>query len=414
MGKYQYFNLSNGDIVQSYFNSNISTIPFNYSQIDDYLNNNQIVHPLYKIYILNPDESIKFEIPQEDILLDGSYSENYQNGQRRSLSFSLYNQTGKYNPSINNLWIGTKIKFEVGISYNETALYFSKGVYNINSIDPREDVAQKIVSIQCGDKWEILDGNVGRLDSGFEINVGEDIEEIIKTLLLAQKGNGDPIDPKDIIYHSSFKGKTTQVKISKSSGETIGSLIADLATQLSAEYFYNTLGNLTFLPLQESIDDIDKPIIAHLKSKRGELTPLSFSLSYNEVVNRIIVTGGTVNGKLCKGIAENNKSESPLCIQRIGSRTAQIVNDSNITSDILAQERADYELRQQLILKSSVSTTTYFNPLLSVNNLISIVDDFFDLKEEKFLLQSISFSLNYDGTNSITFSNISNLPFIYK
>ena len=104
----QFLNLSSGDILsseitqESYIdqNASISSIIQNIS--DNY------VMSRFRIFVLYPDETINYELPLEDILSGGSYSENYQNGQRRSLSFSLYNVEGKYNPGINNLWAGTK------------------------------------------------------------------------------------------------------------------------------------------------------------------------------------------------------------------------------------------------------------------------------------------------------------------
>ena len=43
--------------------------------------------------VLKPDESVDYEIPKDDIVEDSiSFSENLQNGQRKSLSFTLINQ----------------------------------------------------------------------------------------------------------------------------------------------------------------------------------------------------------------------------------------------------------------------------------------------------------------------------------
>ena len=51
------------------------------------------------------------------------------------------------------------------------------------------------------------------------------------------------------------------------------------------------------------------------------------------------------------------------------------------------------------------------NPLIEVNNLIEITDSFYGIENEKFLVQSISFSLDYGGEMSISSSNINNLSF---
>ena len=60
----------------------------------------------YRLFVLNPDETINYEIPQEDIILNsGNFTENYQSGQRKSLNINLINIDSKYTPSINTIWV---------------------------------------------------------------------------------------------------------------------------------------------------------------------------------------------------------------------------------------------------------------------------------------------------------------------
>lgn len=375
--------------------------------------NSPILRPRFRLFLLHPDETIDYQIPDEDILLNGSsFSEQYQNGQRRSLSFSLYNTDGKYTPSVNTLWAETKFALDFGIERDDESVVWKRaGVFVASSMTPSESTDSQNLSVQTGDKFSIFEGKLGTLETSYEIPSGTDIESTIRGILLGSKGNGYPLDPAPIIYHSSFKGLKTQAKISKSAGETLGSILLELANQLSAEMFYNANGNLTILPTQETSLDVDKPVICSFVDEDGDFSSLSFGLQLNEVVNRVVVIGATVDGKIYTATAVNDDAASPLCYQRIGYRTGQIINDSNITSQSLADDRAKYELRKQLILKSSVSLPISFNPLLSVNNLVEITDEFFGLDHEKFLLQGISCNLDYSGSMSITVSNVRNLPF---
>jgi hypothetical protein len=159
-------------------------------------------------------------------------------------------------------------------------------------------------------------------------------------------------------------------------------------------------------------NDTNKPTLFHFYAHEGDFASTDLNLELEETVNRIIVVGANINGRTCRAEAVNDNAISPISYKRIGYRTGDIVNDSNITSDILAQERADYELRKQAIIKTTISNEVTFNPLLTVNNLISVSDDFFDLTREKFLLQSISFSLGYNGLMSLSSTNTNNLPFM--
>ena len=377
--------------------------------------NSYTVYPRFRIFRLNPDETVKEEVPPEDIQLGGSYSENYQSGQRRTLSFTLINEDKKYTPGINSIWLGAKFSLEIGMAVPDSALdevlWFSKGVYVLTNASPSRDPDNKTVSVELADKFNIFEGKSGVIPYSYEIPVGSVIEDIFEDILNYNNGDGYPLDPKPLIYHSSFKGKVTQQTISEQAGATWGSVMLKLAEQLSAEIFYNSEGNLTVVPKSEVTNDGDKPVLYNFVDTNGDFTNNSLSFSMSDVVNRIIVIGANVNGGTCQAVAVNDDPASPLCYQRIGYRTGDVVNDSNITSDILAQERADYELRKQLILKTTMSNTVYFNPLLSVNNLITVSDTEFDLKRERFLLQSLSFSLDYSGTMSISSTNIKNLPF---
>lgn len=411
----QYIGSVNGDILSiiaekdSFINSNVDI-----EAIKNAIKNNT-ASSCFKIYVLYPDETINYEIPSEDIGLGGSYSENYQNGQRRSLNFTLYNYDKKYSPSINTFWAGTRIRFDMGLNIgNNETYWFKKGIFIITNIVPSVTDSQQIVTITASDKFSLFESKTGILPSTYEVPEGTDIRTLIYDIIKTNIGDGNPLDPQDLILHSVFKDKKTQVKISKNSGDTFGSLLLDIATQLSAEVFYNSNGNLVYVPINEVTQDEDKPLVFTFETEKGDLSQLDFNLDYNSIINRVIVIGSSEKMGTYLSDKKNDDPASPLCGKRIGYRMGNIINDSNIYSQTLADERADYELRQQLILKSSVSANVVFNPFLEVNSIITISDSFFNLTYERFLLQSISCSLDYSNQMSINFSNLNNLPFIVK
>lgn len=407
---YKTKNTASGDILSYYSADNAAD--YSIERIKQEIDNSPVINPRYRLHILNADETVKEDIPEDDIISGGSYSENYQNGQRRSLSFSLYNFHKKYTPSINGLWTGVKLNLELGLQIDGAVVWFPKGTYAITNITSSHKQGETNVSVEASDKFSILEGADGLLDTSYTIPVGSEIHEVIRDLLKTPKGNGEPLDPLDIIYHSAFKGKTTQATITKETGDTVGSIILDLATQLNAEVFYDIEGHLNVIPINSVTDDQDKTIIYHFYDELGGMEGLDLSFDLSGVINRVIVIGSTNNGETYRAVAVNDNSGSPLCYQRIGYRTASPISDSNITSQILAQERADYELRQKLIVKSSSTVTVRYNPLLLVNNLITITDDFYGLNQVRFLVQGISLALDYSGAMSLTISNIQNFMFL--
>lgn len=410
----QYVNLASGEILPFSITKNneyIST-ECNADDIVKLINVPNIA-PRYKIYVLYPDETINYEIPIEDIKPGGNYNENYQNGTRRSLSFTLDNTNGKYTSSLDKIWIGDRLKFEQGLDIgNDVIIWFHKGVFVVETTTPSMTIGDNSITINAQDKFSLFEGKGGTLDSTYEIPYGTDIQSLISSILLHSNGNDIPYDTQPIIYHSSFQGKKTQVTISKNAGETYGSILLELATQLSAEIFYNSLGYLTLTPLVETTTDDNKPLIFEFDSSKGDISNLNFTFNMNEIINRVIVVGSSKDKGVTKAIAVNDDPSSPLCVQRIGYRTGPIINDSNISNVLLAQDRANYELRKQLILKSSTNVSILFNPLLEVNNLVSITDTFFKLIQERFLISSLSFPIDYSGTMSMTITNIENLNFL--
>ena len=375
-----------------------------------------VLTPRYKYVWLNEDETEDEIIPEELIYDNGSYSENYQTGQRRSLSFGLNNVDGRYTPSINSIWAETKVGLKVGLDLlSGSTVWFPKGTYIINSANPTESASKFDVQLDCADKFSLLDGKLGTLETSYTIPKNSDIEGALRDCLLFTKGNGRPLDPLPMIYHSSFKGRKTAAKISHEAGDTIGDIVNDLVSQLGAECFYDVEGHLVVVPLDEVSGDASKPVLYNLRGDQGDFDNLSLDFKFTDIVNRIVVLGGSSESAAYKAIAVNDNVESPLCYQRIGYRTAPPISDGNLTSQYLVDERAQYELRKILILKSSVNLGNVpFNPLLSVNNLITITSDFFDMSQEKFLIQGINFNLNYDGVMSLEVSNTNNFNFARK
>lgn len=385
-----------------------------FSEVKAVLGENTI-YPRYRIFVLNNDETVRYQIDNADVLDGGSYNENYQNGARRTLSFSLNNFDNKYTPSINNIWVDTKIKLEIGLEVPDEniTLWFKKGVYTISSANPSKEPTSKTVSFSCGDKFNILTGKTGSINETTEIPSGTEIKQIIQDILWKDIGNGEILDPMPFFYHPYFEGRVTPIKIPMSAGSNDGDLLLQIADILSAEIFYDSDGRLNIIPIADTMFDDEKPNLYdyNISNMQNE----EFSLDFNSFVNCIYVVGANVNGHICSAIKKNENPLSPISVDRIGLRVGEIINDSNITTDELAEERAEYELRKQTIAKASISSSVMFNPILNVNNIVTVTDeDDFGLKKDRFLLQSISTSLNYDGKMNLTMSNTNNLPFVYR
>ena len=77
---------------------------YNFNQIppDTYVSlvKAQHIRPRFRLSMLYQDESFKEDISDYLIEDSGTLNINYQQGQRRSLSFTLDNTTGKFTPTL--------------------------------------------------------------------------------------------------------------------------------------------------------------------------------------------------------------------------------------------------------------------------------------------------------------------------
>ena len=367
--------------------------------------------PRFRLFLLNPDETIDTEIPQRDIILNtGSYNENYQQGQRRNVNISLVNSDGKYTPSLNTIWVHNRFRFDVGVEYQGNVFWFPKGIYVLGNPTATHSDSDRQVNLTLVDKFALLEGKQGTLEATYEIPVGTDIYSAIIGLLTLDNGTGYPIDVQPVVYDSAFKGMKTPYTLTKDAGSTIGEMILDLATMLNAECFYNAYGNLCFININETIDDSNKPVLWDYSDLLAEYLQSQAVFDFENCVNEIQVVGDNINNEIFSAYAQNTNPESPICIQNIGRRISYI-NDSNIYSDELAQDRADYELRKAGILNTSFTMEVSFNPLLLVNNLITVRDSFFNLNRSKFLIQSIAYNIGSDSKVTLTVSNLTNFGY---
>ena len=239
--------------------------------------------------------------------------------------------------------------------------------------------------------------------------MGSDICDTIRGILNFTMGNGYIMDYKQPIFDSSFYGKKTQQTIRAEQGENYGSLIDSLATQLSAEYYYNNVGNLCFYPINETVDDSVKPIIWTYKNFDRNIG--SFSLNYqNEgIINAVKVVGDNIDSGVYSAVVENTNPASPICVQRIGRRMEAPYSESNVWSEDLAYDLARYYLRKSTFVSVQFSSQVAFNPLLTVNNICEVEDRFLELKRDKLLITSISFTSD-SNVMSVQFCNTSDLP----
>lgn len=431
---------------------------------EDYISaiKSNIIRPVFRFSLLNQDETVAETITDDVIYGNGSLSINYQQGQRRSLNFSLKNESGKWTPNANNgyMWIGTKFKLDLGIKINPTysintidggtsstnysdiydggtsstvgdgilidgktsygnldseeeqTYWTPNGVFVISDPNITHNNSDKQVSIQCYDKFALLDGTLGGNTEGtYTIPVNTNIKQAMIDILMSDNGNGYPIDTMPIIFDSNYKDQITAYTITKSPNSTLGDILIEMANMISCDIYYNENGNLV---VQSGIDDIshiNKPTL--WTYSESELEYISSNLTYNfsKVKNRVTVVATNVNTNVTySALSENKNPTSPTRVSKIGAKNYYL-EDNNIASNSLAKDRADYELNRLSIVQLTNNLTSTYMTHLDVNNCIATTDLFFGFEDERFIIQSLDIPIDIGGTISIKASNIAELPF---
>ena len=367
------------------------------------------IRPTYHIFVLNYDESVLYEIPNDDIIFDSvNYKESYNNGQRRTLEFSVANIDGKYTPSVNGLWYNTKILYMPGFIVDQQEFLFASGIYVLDNFNFGFGVNDRKVTYSFKDKFSYYDGPSGVLTNATEFKPGITVQELITQIQNINGADENVFDLKPCIISSDVQKFQLQQTIRIESGGKLSSVIDQVATQMSCEYFYNSNGNLCFYPLNETMNDDDKPII--WAYKKDDVNELNFS-STEQLINVIKVQSSDINGQIYSAIVKNENLGSNINIYYIKERYGETIQDENIRSNEQAKERGQFELRKNAILVFQQTITVPYNPILKVNNLIELEEDDLGLHGDRFLINSISYSSG-SPQMQLEITNINSLPFI--
>lgn len=386
---------------------------YNFDQLDTFeyqkAVKSSLIKPRFRLSILNPDESIKEDISQYLLMGTGTLNINYSIGKRRSLNFDLNNESGKFNPTLNYLWINTRFKLELGMEINGNTYYNSAGIFVISNPATRRYGAEKTITVQCEDKFAVLDN--WATEATYTIPVNTNIRQAIKDILLLDNGNGFPIDTKPLIFDTVFKDVETAYTITKSPNESLGSIIIELAEMMGADCWYDVDGHLTFVNGTQDIAKIQKPILWHYTDDELEYISNEINYEFLQVKNRVIVVGANTNsGIIYSAIAENINPKSPTRISLIGTRN-KYIEDSNIYSDSLALQRAQYELNKISMLQLNITVQSTYLIHLDVNECVCVTDSHHGYYDDKFVIQSLTVPIDIGSVISISCTNINQMPY---
>jgi len=395
-------------VLDEYFlTSDLNENFWSYDKYISAVRSNLALHVI-KLYLLNDDET-----PLQDVseyVLSGNLSYNYQQGQTHSLNLTVVNSDGFWvaSPVSGNIWNGTKFRLDIGLYVSGSVFWRKCGIFVLKNVDFQGNPTQT-VSLQMYDKFALFDGTIGgKMDSDFKIPVGTNLQQAINMCVHYSdtENNVKVFDKKPVIFEKDLSEIKTPYTITKSPETTMGDIIIELADIASQDVYYNENGNLTLRP---GVDDLSYDARGvqwyYTEYDHLDYADPKHSIDYGSIVNKMTVKGGIANGYQFKGVAINDNPLSKSNV-RLNQINAEILEDENIMADDLALERARYELNKRIISYTKNSYKSIFVPHLMPKDVVMWTCPEFNIYNEKFVIQSLSFQLGSGFFMNIDMSNI--------
>lgn len=377
---------------------------FQYTDYIEAVNSNLAVQVM-KLYLLNNDETPMIDV--SEYLLSGNLSYNYQKGQTHSLNITLANFDNFWtvHPVLGNLWGGTKFRLDIGLFASDNVYWRQCGIFVTKSIDV-SDQPDNTISLQLYDKFALLDGTIsGSINYDFIINVDTSLVEALDMCLKYEDDYGRIFDSKQIIYEKDISGIKTPYTIKKTGNTTMGEIMIELADMVSCDIFYNQYGNLTIRPGVDESPLSEHGVVWHYNNDELLYSSSHTSIDIGAMINKFIVKGMIDNGEQYKGIALNTNPYSPSNVF-LNPINSKVLEDKNIVSYALAQERAEYELQNCNLNYMKDGFQSIFVPHLQPKDVVSWTNKQRGIINEKYVLTSVSFSLGGGNLMSVEMAKI--------
>ena len=190
-------------------------------------------------------------------------------------------------------------------------------------------------------------------------------------------------------------------------GKTYADVLLEYATILCAHIYYDVNGRLTIEPMLSEADDItdtNKETLWHFTVEEKQLLGLNTTYNFNKVYNDIIVLGNITNGYQFKARVQNRNLMSDTCVQKIGLKTKEPIENNQYYSDEQCKELAIYYAKIDTILQKSgdISSTPLYH--LDVNKLVTVSTPNNNMSKELFLITG--YTLNSSNSMSISITSV--------
>jgi len=394
------------------------------------LNNNYRI----RLEILTGEETVIGEITKDlSLTAAGQITINYEQITRRSCSLSLINVDNKYIPTKNSpFWLNRKFKLWLGLVVGKDTYWWSQGIFYTVSAN----AAGRILSIEGVDKGGALDGTLklNMTEAQYQFKRGKALTEMIKQTLALDVGNpygannspigfggNRPIDSQPPLIGIEYYGFNTVADISIDANSYISEMFVNMADLYAADCYYNTNGNLVFEQHIDSSGYNYVPTQWSFTDLSSTFEDVNYEYSYEGENVVTVYTNTTEAGvRNVAWTAYNTNPLSPLNVAT-GIRRAAHIEIPYYHNEQLSQDQQEAQqikdcrstANHYLLANSMLGMTLNFNapiiPHMDVNKTIQISDQYADIEDGIYVVQSITIPLSSDKMQ-ISATNINWLP----
>lgn len=373
------------------------------------------VYPMFKVDLLDHYEhtlnDITGYISAEN---SGSISVNYQQGVRRTCSFTLVDAEGEFIPSVDAaIWLNRKFKLYIGLQdiFTGDIYWFSQGVFCVTN--PSIERETNTITLEGVDKYGFLGSETGynQITAAHVIPQDTAIPEAIRDTLMLDLGNGMVIDATPPIIDISLLDQTFPYEMEKAPASYLADVFIEMGNVMASDTYYDTDGHMRFdngtldmsYSSSDSIWDFDENSAEYLEP--------TLTLNTIDIVNSVTIVGNNSDNTVTYTYtAENHNPVSKVSIENIG-RKAYYEESASVYNNDRAKDYAEYVLNNKSIAQETITFSCPLLPHLDVNKVITITDTYYKFNKQRFIIQSLTIPLDTSSKMEITASNISSLPY---
>lgn len=355
---------------------------------------------IYKIEFLRDEDESVYATIEDDAINGGSLNISFNEGVRRTCSFTIINDNLKYNSIIDGLTLNSKFKLYSGYVIDGLDVLIPKGVFYFDNPSFISSNSSRTIVIKGTDKWAGLNGvNSGILEGTYVAEAGTDFSDLVKSLLLINIAS-DPIDP---IIDTSLSTLQLPYDITRNAGETVSDIILEACYAVSAYCYYNTEGQLVVEPftqdsLKGSVYEFSKDNKNYIQSSKTQLN--------GDVYNSVQITADNIQNSSVALYYEalNERADDKNSIINLGKKKVKVVTEytEGIQTEEELEIRALWELQRYTLNDSSYSISSRPIFQLDVNQVVTLTDDASSTNEDRCLVLSISEPIGTSGLQNIT------------